>query len=150
MLRHANNTKQTTGELAGGRLDAAILALPIDDPGLREVELFSEEFVLVRPETDRAKPMPGADALRAAVIMFAFGLGTSPALILAATLSRRAGGLLRNPAWRRAGGALLIVAGLAYPFIDTLMGGHGGHGGHADHADHAAHDAAAPAPHAHH
>ncbi len=97
----------------------------------------------------------GADALRAALIMLAFGLGTSPALVLAATLSRRAGGLLRNPAWRRAGGALLVVAGLAYPFVDTLMGGHEGHGGHAGHAGHAdpgADHAAAPAaaPHAHH
>lgn len=97
----------------------------------------------------------GADALRAAVIMFAFGLGTSPALILAATLSRRAGSLLRNPAWRRAGGAALIVAGLGYPFVDTLMGGHAGHGGHGGHggrAHDAVHEAAAPAaaPHAHH
>jgi len=98
----------------------------------------------------------GADALRAAVIMFAFGLGTSPALILTATLSRRAGGLLRHPAWRRAGGAVLILAGLAYPFVDALMGGHAGHGGHGVHVDHADHatqeaNAAAPAtPHAHH
>lgn len=63
---HVRETLTSTllRELAGGRLDAAILALPIDDPGLSEVELFSEEFVLVRPETDRAKPMPGADALR--------------------------------------------------------------------------------------
>jgi LysR family hydrogen peroxide-inducible transcriptional activator len=57
----------TTGllhELKDGRLDAAILALPISDPALTEVDLFSEEFVLVRAGADRDKPVPGSESLR--------------------------------------------------------------------------------------
>ncbi|MEQ8661036.1 MAG: sulfite exporter TauE/SafE family protein [Gammaproteobacteria bacterium] len=89
----------------------------------------------------------GADALRAGVVMLAFGLGTSPALILAATLSRRGGGLLRKPAWRRAGGVVLIVVGLAYPLLDRLTGGHAGHSGHTGHGlEQVGHDHHAPAP----
>jgi len=51
-------------ELAGGRLDTAIVALPVSEPSLTEVALFSEDFVLVRPAEDAAKPVPNREMLR--------------------------------------------------------------------------------------
>ncbi|KMK68296.1 transcriptional regulator [Puniceibacterium sp. IMCC21224] len=57
-------TKRLIQELADGRLDSAIVALPISEPSLTEVALFSEDFVLVRPSADADKPVPCADTLR--------------------------------------------------------------------------------------
>jgi LysR family hydrogen peroxide-inducible transcriptional activator len=57
-------TSKLLQELGAGRLDAAILALPISDPTLHEVPLFSEEFVLVRPSADADQPVPSAERLR--------------------------------------------------------------------------------------
>lgn len=57
-------TPRLTQELAEGRLDAAIVALPISDPALTEWPLLHEEFVLVRPENEAAKPVPDIDALK--------------------------------------------------------------------------------------
>ncbi len=57
-------TPRLIRELAEGRLDAAIVALPVSEPSLLETPLFSEEFVLVRPESDAERPVPGAEALR--------------------------------------------------------------------------------------
>jgi LysR family transcriptional regulator, hydrogen peroxide-inducible genes activator len=51
-------------DLAEGRLDCAIVALPVSEPSLTEVALFAEDFVLVRPVADAAKPVPNAEALR--------------------------------------------------------------------------------------
>ena len=51
-------------ELMHGRLDAAFLALPISDPLLNELPLFTEEFVLVRPLEDADKPVPPPEVLR--------------------------------------------------------------------------------------
>ncbi len=51
-------------ELLEGRLDAAIVALPISEPSLIEVSLFEEKFVLVRPKGDAEKPVPDKEALR--------------------------------------------------------------------------------------
>ena len=51
-------------ELAEGRLDAAIVALPVSEPWLTEVSLFEEDFVLVRPLRDHDKPVPDHEALR--------------------------------------------------------------------------------------
>lgn len=51
-------------ELAQGRLDAAIVALPVSEPTLTEVPLFAESFVLVRPAADADKPVPGRETLR--------------------------------------------------------------------------------------
>src|SRR5215471_8531372 len=45
-------------ELAEGRLDTAILALPVSQPSLTEVALFSEAFLLVRPGEDKFSPVP--------------------------------------------------------------------------------------------
>jgi LysR family hydrogen peroxide-inducible transcriptional activator len=51
-------------ELQAGRLDTAILALPVSEPALTEVALFSEEFVLVRPAADAGQPVPSPAMLR--------------------------------------------------------------------------------------
>lgn len=74
---------------------------------------------------------------RGALIMLAFGLGTSPALIAAATFAGRAPRLLQRPAVRRTAGVLLLAAAVAYPFAGLLPGS-------ADHAQHAHHPHAAP------
>ncbi len=49
-------TPRLIDELSDGQLDAAILALPLDEPGLVETPVFSEEMVLVRPDKDTAAP----------------------------------------------------------------------------------------------
>lgn len=57
-------TQRLVGYLLEGRLDTAIVALPLSEPQLRELPLFEEEFVLVRPQGDAGKPVPGPDTLR--------------------------------------------------------------------------------------
>ncbi|MGB8812010.1 MAG: hydrogen peroxide-inducible genes activator [Paracoccaceae bacterium] len=57
-------TPKLLQELAEGRLDTAIVALPVSEPSLVEVALFSEEFVLVRPGEDADKPVPNREMLR--------------------------------------------------------------------------------------
>lgn len=51
-------------ELGDGRIDAAIVALPVSESALVEVPLFDEEFVLVRPGQDTGRPVPTPDELR--------------------------------------------------------------------------------------
>lgn len=57
-------TPKLLHELADGRLDTAIVALPVSEPGLTEVALFAESFVLVRPGEDAGKPVPNRETLR--------------------------------------------------------------------------------------
>jgi LysR family hydrogen peroxide-inducible transcriptional activator len=57
-------TRKLIEELAGGRLDTAIVALPVSEPSMTEVALFKESFVLVRPGEDEGKPVPNAKRLR--------------------------------------------------------------------------------------
>jgi LysR family hydrogen peroxide-inducible transcriptional activator len=57
-------TPKLIRELGEGRLDAAIVALPVSEPAFAEVPLFDESFVLVRPLSDADKPVPNADMLR--------------------------------------------------------------------------------------
>ncbi len=57
-------TQKLLEELADGRIDTAIVALPVSEPWLTEVALFSEEFVLVRPGEDDGKPVPSREMLR--------------------------------------------------------------------------------------
>ncbi|MFK8035498.1 MAG: LysR substrate-binding domain-containing protein [Hyphomicrobiales bacterium] len=57
-------TQKLIQELAEGRLDTAILALPVSEPSLVETILFEEEFVLVRPSEDEGKPVPNRAKLR--------------------------------------------------------------------------------------
>lgn len=57
-------TSKLLYELAEGRLDTAIVALPVSEPSLTEVMLFSEAFVLVRHAEDAGRPVPDPDMLR--------------------------------------------------------------------------------------
>lgn len=57
-------TAKLLREVAEGRLDTAIVALPVSDPAFEEVDLFEEYFVLVRPQEDAGKPVPSMDMLR--------------------------------------------------------------------------------------
>jgi LysR family transcriptional regulator, hydrogen peroxide-inducible genes activator len=56
-------TPRLIQELAEGRLDTAIVALPVSEPSLTEVALFAETFVLVRPAEDEGKPVPKREKL---------------------------------------------------------------------------------------
>ena len=56
-------TGKLIGELAEGRIDAAIVALPVSEPSFTEVALFAEDFVLVRPGEDEGKPVPNGETL---------------------------------------------------------------------------------------
>ncbi|MDO6587472.1 hydrogen peroxide-inducible genes activator [Salipiger sp. 1_MG-2023] len=51
-------------DLLAGRLDTAIVALPISEPSLEEVALFDEDFVLVRAPEDAGKPVPDPAELK--------------------------------------------------------------------------------------
>ncbi|MGD9830596.1 MAG: LysR substrate-binding domain-containing protein [Hyphomicrobiaceae bacterium] len=57
-------TAKLIEELTDGRIDAAIVALPVSEPSLTEVALFTEPFLLVRPGTDEGAPVPSAEMLR--------------------------------------------------------------------------------------
>jgi LysR family hydrogen peroxide-inducible transcriptional activator len=57
-------TSKLLQELTEGRLDTAIVALPVSEPSLTEVALFAEDFVLVRPGEDAGKPVPDREMLR--------------------------------------------------------------------------------------
>ncbi len=57
-------TSKLIEELMEGRLDTAIVALPVSEPSLAEVALFTENFLLVRPAGDAEAPVPSADMLR--------------------------------------------------------------------------------------
>jgi LysR family transcriptional regulator, hydrogen peroxide-inducible genes activator len=58
-------TQKLIGELIDGRLDAAIVALPVSEPALQEIALFQEDFVLVRSVQDAENPVPSRENLRA-------------------------------------------------------------------------------------
>lgn len=57
-------TPKLTQELAEGRLDAAIVALPIPDPAFTEWPLLTEDFVLLRPQSEANTPVPDIDTLK--------------------------------------------------------------------------------------
>lgn len=57
-------TPKLVQELGEGRLDAAIVALPVSEPAFEDFPLIEEEFVLVRPDTDAGKAAPDIDALK--------------------------------------------------------------------------------------
>lgn len=56
-------TVKLVHELTEGRLDTAIVALPVSESSLAEVALFQEDFVLVRPDRDKGRPVPNRDML---------------------------------------------------------------------------------------
>jgi LysR family transcriptional regulator, hydrogen peroxide-inducible genes activator len=51
-------------ELIEGRLDAAVVALPVSEPSLAEVVMFKEQFLLVRSSEDEGAPVPTGRKLR--------------------------------------------------------------------------------------
>lgn len=57
-------TPKLIEDLSAGRLDTAIVALPVSEPSLTEVALFTENFVLVRPGNDADKQVPSRENLR--------------------------------------------------------------------------------------
>lgn len=57
-------TQKLIEDLLEGRLDVAIVALPVSEPALFETPLFSEEFILVRPPEDADKPVPNPEMLQ--------------------------------------------------------------------------------------
>ena len=57
-------TPKLIKEVAEGRLDTAIVALPVSEPSLTEVACFSENFLLVRPGEDEGTPVPSHETLR--------------------------------------------------------------------------------------
>src|SRR3954463_11660441 len=52
-------TPKLIKEVVEGRLDTAIVALPVSEPSLTEAACFSENFLLVRPGVDEGTPPPG-------------------------------------------------------------------------------------------
>ena len=60
-------TPGLVAELLDGRLDAAVVALPVGEPALVETAVFTEEFMLVRPAGEAAdegaRALPGRDVL---------------------------------------------------------------------------------------
>ena len=62
-MREAITSKLITAVI-DGELDAAIIALPASEPRLRELELFRENFLLVRPRADAKKPVPRPEMLK--------------------------------------------------------------------------------------
>ena len=57
-------TSKLIQEVLDGRLDAAIVALPVSSPNLTEIRLFSENFLLVRAGRDEDTPVPSSEKLR--------------------------------------------------------------------------------------
>lgn len=57
-------TPKLLDELAEGRLDTAIVALPVSEASLEEVSLFDEHFLLVRSWEDEEKPVPEREQLQ--------------------------------------------------------------------------------------
>ena len=57
-------TPKLIKEVVEGRLDTAIVALPVSEPSLTESALFKETFLLVRPGEQEGMPVPSRDTLR--------------------------------------------------------------------------------------
>ncbi|MFN3606865.1 MAG: hydrogen peroxide-inducible genes activator [Cypionkella sp.] len=62
-LREAQ-TQVLLDELDEGRLDTAILALPVASPQIEIAPLFTEDFVLVRPMSEAGFAVPSPESLR--------------------------------------------------------------------------------------
>ena len=57
-------TPRLIEDLAQGRIDTAIVALPVSEPSFEETPLFTERFVFVRPKSDDGKPVPSVKMLQ--------------------------------------------------------------------------------------
>lgn len=56
-------TPKLIEELGGGQIDTAIVALPLAEPGFEEVPLFTENLMLVRPQSQADQTVPTPDVL---------------------------------------------------------------------------------------
>ena len=56
-------TAKLVRDLAEGRLDLAMVALPVSEPWLAEHPLFDEDFLLVRPASQSTAPVPKVEDL---------------------------------------------------------------------------------------
>lgn len=63
LLVRETMTHKLIEELSDGKLDCAIVALPVSEPAFTEVALFDEAMVLVRPAGDAGRPVPDMDTL---------------------------------------------------------------------------------------
>jgi LysR family hydrogen peroxide-inducible transcriptional activator len=63
LLVRETMTHRLIEELGEGKLDCAIVALPVSEPSLTEVALFEESLVLVRHARDAGLPVPDMDTL---------------------------------------------------------------------------------------
>src|SRR5579862_7282009 len=57
-------TPKLIKEVAEGRLDTAIVALPVSEPSLTEIALLKENFLLVRSAAQQGTPVPSREMLR--------------------------------------------------------------------------------------
>src|SRR5579863_3899132 len=57
-------TPRLIKEVAEGRLDTAIVALPVSETSFTEIALFKENFLLVRPGEQKGMPVPSRQMLR--------------------------------------------------------------------------------------
>jgi LysR family hydrogen peroxide-inducible transcriptional activator len=57
-------TPRLIEDLTQGRIDTAIVALPVSEPSFEEVPLITEHFVFVRPKSDDRKPVPSVEMLQ--------------------------------------------------------------------------------------
>jgi LysR family transcriptional regulator, hydrogen peroxide-inducible genes activator len=62
-------TDRLAEELGQGRIDAAIVALPVAGAGFEATPLFSEEFLLARARAEAAAPPPDLEGLREARLL---------------------------------------------------------------------------------
>ncbi len=76
------------------------------------------------------------DAIRGALLMLAFGLGTLPMLFAMGATARWLGNVVRLAWVRRAAGILILLFGV---YTLAAPGGHAGHGGEHAGQDHSAH-----------
>lgn len=56
-------TPRLIQELSEGRIDTALVALPVSEPSFTEIALFEEKFLLVRSSEDAGKPVPESELL---------------------------------------------------------------------------------------
>jgi LysR family hydrogen peroxide-inducible transcriptional activator len=62
-------TERLAEELQQGRIDAAVVALPVPGAGFEAAPLFSEEFLFVRARAEAAAPPPALENLREARLL---------------------------------------------------------------------------------
>lgn len=57
-------TQSLIEDILASRLDVAVVALPVSEPALREFTLFDEDFLLVRPASEKDAPAPSPENMQ--------------------------------------------------------------------------------------